>query len=178
MRRPSTPISAQRKKRDSAIRSIDERIAEHLEQARATGELQSAQSYGKLLVEMAGHAQTPGEFRLPFKILKNAEVPPPEIALFHQRATLRQQLAQCATEPERVAVDVTAVLADGRREHIFIAHAIGSLQRPMSDADLNAKFHALADPVLGQPRSAALIAALWGTGSVADMRPVLRLAAT
>ena len=104
MRRPSTPISAQRKKRDAAIRSIDERIAEHLEQARASGELQSAESYGKPLVEMAGHAQTPGEFRLPFKILKNAEVPPPEIALFHQRATLRQQLAQCATEPERIAL--------------------------------------------------------------------------
>ena len=76
------------------------------------------------------------------------------------------------------AVDVTAVLADGRREHIFIAHAIGSLQRPMSDADLNAKFHVLADPVLGQQRSAALIAALWDAGGVSDMRPVLRLAAT
>lgn len=103
-RRPSAPLSEQRKKRDAAIRSIDERIAEHLEQARATGELQSAESYGKPLVEMAGYAQTPEEFRLSFKILKNAEVPPPEIALFHQRATLRQQLAQCATEPERVAV--------------------------------------------------------------------------
>ena len=75
------------------------------------------------------------------------------------------------------AVDVTAVLADGRREHLHIEHAIGSLQRPMGDADLNAKFHALADPVLGQPRSAALIAALWDAGSVSDMRPVLALAA-
>ena len=87
MRRPSTPISAQRKTRDAAIRSNDERIAEHLEQARASGELQSAESYGKPLVEMAGYAQTPGEFRLPFKILKNAELPPPEFALFHQRAS-------------------------------------------------------------------------------------------
>ena len=75
------------------------------------------------------------------------------------------------------AVDVTAVLVDGRREHIHVAHAIGSLQRPMSDADLNAKFHALADPVLGQPRSAALIAALWGTGGAVDMRQVVALAA-
>ena len=75
------------------------------------------------------------------------------------------------------AVDVTAVLADGRREHLHIEHAIGSLQRPMGDADLNAKFHALADPVLGQPRSAALVAALWDAGSVSDMRSVLALAA-
>ena len=75
------------------------------------------------------------------------------------------------------AVDVTAVLADGRREHLHIEYAIGSLQRPMSDADLNAKFHALADPVLGQPRSAALIAALWGTGGVANLRQVVGLAA-
>ncbi|HET7525290.1 MAG TPA: MmgE/PrpD family protein, partial [Burkholderiaceae bacterium] len=34
------------------------------------------------------------------------------------------------------SADVTAVLVDGRREHVFVEHAIGSLQRPMSDAEL------------------------------------------
>ena len=35
------------------------------------------------------------------------------------------------------------------REHVFVEHAIGSLQRPMSDADLERKFHGLSDGILG-----------------------------
>ena len=57
------------------------------------------------------------------------------------------------------SADVTAVLADGRREHVFVEHAIGSLQRPMSDAELEAKFSQLVLPVLGRAKLDALIAA-------------------
>ena len=70
-------------------------------------------------------------------------------------------------------VDVTAVLRDGRREHVFIEHAIGSLQRPLSDADLEAKFHGQADEVLGAERVQALIEACWGVGAAPDLRTVL-----
>jgi 2-methylcitrate dehydratase PrpD len=70
-------------------------------------------------------------------------------------------------------VDVTAVLRDGRREHVFIEHAIGSLQRPMSDADLEAKFHGQADEVLGAQRVQSLIQACWGVGAAADVRSVV-----
>ncbi len=70
-------------------------------------------------------------------------------------------------------VDVTAVLRDGRREHVFIEHAIGSLQRPMSDADLEAKFHGQADEVLGAERVQALIQACWGVGAAPDVRTVV-----
>jgi 2-methylcitrate dehydratase PrpD len=70
-------------------------------------------------------------------------------------------------------VDVTAVLRDGRREHVFIEHAIGSLQRPMSDADLEAKFHGQADEVLGEERVQALIEACWGVGAAPDLRTVV-----
>lgn len=59
------------------------------------------------------------------------------------------------------SADLTAVLADGQRIHIFVEHAIGSLQRPMSDADLEAKFHALADPVVGVSRAQDLIEGVW-----------------
>ena len=54
---------------------------------------------------------------------------------------------------------VTAVLADGRREHVFVEHAIGSLERPLSDAQLEGKFRAMADPVIGAARGAALVTA-------------------
>lgn len=95
-----------RKRRDAAIRSQDEEIAEHLAQAHRSGELRSAPSFGKPMAESEGWADTPTEFRLPFKILKNAGLPPPEIEMFHKRARLREQLAAAASEPERRALAV------------------------------------------------------------------------
>lgn len=102
MRRP--PDSEARKRRDASIRTLDESIAEHLAQAYQSGELQSAPSFGNPMAEAEGWAQTPTEFRLPFKILKNAGVTPPEVEFFHQRARLQQQLARATSDEERRAV--------------------------------------------------------------------------
>ncbi len=77
---------------------------------------------------------------------------------------------------DEASADVTATLRDGRCVHVFVEHAIGSLQRPMSDGALEAKFHALADPVLGAERAARLIAALWQTGERANLRELVALA--
>ncbi|VCU68840.1 2-methylcitrate dehydratase [Pigmentiphaga humi] len=77
---------------------------------------------------------------------------------------------------DEASADVTAVLADGRRVHVFVEHAIGSLQRPMSDADLERKFSGMSDPVLGAQRTAALIAACWELGGAADVRALAALA--
>lgn len=70
------------------------------------------------------------------------------------------------------AADVTAVLKDGRRERVFVEHAIGSLERPMTDANLEAKLRSLAEPVIGAERAGRLISACWGLGAskrVADV---------
>ena len=93
--------SERRKARDAALRTQDELIGEHIDQARRTGELQTAPSFGKPMPEAEGWHETPTEFRLPFKILKNAGIAPPEIELFHQRAALRRELAECSSEEER-----------------------------------------------------------------------------
>jgi hypothetical protein len=96
------PVDSEaRKRRDADIRSQDEQIAEHLAHAHRSGELRSAPSFGKPLAESEGWSETPTEFRLPFKILKNAGVPPPEIEMFHRRAALREQLAAARSEAER-----------------------------------------------------------------------------
>ena len=100
---PTRTDTEARKGRDAARQSQGEAIAEHLAQALRSGELRSAPSFGKPLAEPEGWSQTPVEFRLPFKILKNASVPPPEVELFHRRAALREALAQ-APSPEQRAV--------------------------------------------------------------------------
>jgi 2-methylcitrate dehydratase PrpD len=68
------------------------------------------------------------------------------------------------------SADVTIVLRDGRRLHTFVQHAIGSLERPMSDADLARKFHDLVDPVLGAQRGSALIDECAALAACADVR--------
>jgi 2-methylcitrate dehydratase PrpD len=77
---------------------------------------------------------------------------------------------------DEASADVTAVLGSGRRVHIFVEHAIGSLKRPMTDAALEAKFHGLADPVLGAGRARELIGACWALGKAADLRALAALA--
>jgi 2-methylcitrate dehydratase PrpD len=74
------------------------------------------------------------------------------------------------------SVDVTVVLKDGRREHVFVEHAIGSMQRPMSDAALEAKFHGMSDSVLGATRTDRILAACRALGDAADVRALTALA--
>jgi 2-methylcitrate dehydratase PrpD len=74
------------------------------------------------------------------------------------------------------SADVTAVLADGRRIHVFVEHAIGSLDNPMSDAQLEAKFHGLSDPVLEAQATSRLIAACWQLAAAQDVRGLAALA--
>jgi 2-methylcitrate dehydratase PrpD len=77
---------------------------------------------------------------------------------------------------DEASVDVTAVLGDGRRVHVFVEHAIGSLRNPMTDALLEGKFHGLADPVLGAVATGRLIEACWAIGRAAGVREVVELA--
>lgn len=89
--------SEARKRRDAELRTQDDAIADHLAQALKTGELQSAESFGKPMADAAGWRETPVEFRLPFKILRNAGIVPPEVEMFQRRARLRVAL-EAATE--------------------------------------------------------------------------------
>ena len=72
--------------------------------------------------------------------------------------------------------DVTIHCRGGKRVHVFVEHAIGSVQRPMSDDDLARKFHGLVDPVLGAGRASALLAACRTIGDATDVRALLALA--
>jgi 2-methylcitrate dehydratase PrpD len=71
---------------------------------------------------------------------------------------------------DETAADVKVTLKGGRTAHVFVEHAIGSLEKPMSDKDLEAKFHGLADPVIGKAKADALIAACWKLAAAKDVR--------
>ena len=63
-------------------------------------------------------------------------------------------------KPEQV--DLTILLKDGRTLHRHIDHAIGSLEKPMSDADLERKFADLADGILPADRARRVMDLCWG----------------
>jgi 2-methylcitrate dehydratase PrpD len=73
------------------------------------------------------------------------------------------------------AVRAVATLSGGRRVEVTIDHAIGSLERPMSDAMLDAKFHDLVDPVLGASRADRLIDACRNIAAQPNVRGLVAL---
>jgi len=68
-------------------------------------------------------------------------------------------------------VRATVVLKDGRRLDKFIEHVVGSLERPMSDQDLETKFSGLVDGVLPPAQARRIMDSCWkieGIPSVAE----------
>ena len=91
-------------------------------------------------------------------------------------ALRRKVVAVVDDSIDEASADVTAVLTDGRRVHIFVEHAIGSLQNPMTTSLLEAKFHGLSDPILGTSQTNELIEACWSVGQAADVKNIIQLA--
>ncbi len=71
---------------------------------------------------------------------------------------------------------VTVVMRDGRRLHRHVEHAVGSLERPMSDADLEAKFRGLAQGVLPAKQTDELIALCWAAETLDHAAAIARAA--
>ncbi|MDE2616305.1 MAG: MmgE/PrpD family protein [Burkholderiales bacterium] len=91
-------------------------------------------------------------------------------------ALRRKVVATVDDSIDEASADVTAVLKDGRRVHVFVKHAIGSLENPMTDAMLEGKFRDLSEPVIGQGKTSELIAACWKLDSLSDVRQLTALA--
>jgi 2-methylcitrate dehydratase PrpD len=85
--------------------------------------------------------------------------------------------ARAAPELAKEAATVTLTLRDGRRLERHVAHAVGSLAHPMSDAQMDAKVGALATDVIGPARTAALIARARGLWDAPDAGALARAAA-
>jgi 2-methylcitrate dehydratase PrpD len=74
------------------------------------------------------------------------------------------------------AADVTVTLNDGTSHHLAVEHAIGSIQRPMSDDDLARKFHGLVDPILGSAQADDLLARCTRIASAGEVRSLVATA--
>jgi 2-methylcitrate dehydratase PrpD len=74
------------------------------------------------------------------------------------------------------AVDVTVHLRGGKQAHVRVDHAVGSLERPMSDGDLEAKFRSLAEPILGPEKASSLLRHCWKLSEAKDVKALVAAA--
>ena len=97
--------------------TIDERIAQSLREAEASGELQSAASWGKPLALDDAFAQTPEELRMAFKALKDAGFVPPEVETMRQIAALKQVVD---ADPDAPQADAMRRRISELRQHLAL----------------------------------------------------------
>jgi hypothetical protein len=95
-------------RRAQRLQSLDELIAASLADSAASGELRSAPSWGRPLPPDEGFEQTPPALRMPYKILKDAGVLPPEVELM-RRITDLQQAAAGSDDATRQALQQRVV---------------------------------------------------------------------
>ena len=91
-------------------------------------------------------------------------------------ALRRKIVATVDDRIDEAAVEVNAVLTNGQNIALRVDHAIGSLERPMTDAMLARKFHDQADPVLGAEQVEALIQSCWKLGQAGSVQELVGLA--
>jgi 2-methylcitrate dehydratase PrpD len=101
----------------------------------------------------------------------DASVQLPEVIALRDRvrAEVRPGIAEHQAE-------VGITLKSGERLHQFVEHALGCIDRPMSDADLEAKFRDLARAALPEASIDQLIGACWRLGQSADAAALVPLA--
>jgi len=76
---------------------------------------------------------------------------------------------------ETAQVDMTIVLADGRRLHRYVEHAVGSLDAPMSDKALEVKFTDLADGILPGQVIRRAMDLCWNVEKLANAADIARM---
>ena len=141
-----------------------------------------------LVLELTGKTEPVDGLEGKFSVFHSAAA-----VLNDGRASARQYLDACVLDPRNVSLRgrirarpdpamrkdearVTVSLADGRRLAHHVEHALGSLQRPMGDADLDAKFLDLAADVLAPGHARRALQACWdapGLARAADVAEAL-----
>ncbi len=119
---------------------------------RSTEEAQYSTSFPTAVALVRG-AITPAD-------LADGDLSDPEILRLSRAMVMREDAEANAQFPQKRLARVALTLSDGRVLQSGWTTPRWDAEAPPTDAELRAKFHALADPVLGTARAAAILAAL------------------
>ena len=92
-------------------------------------------------------------------------------------ATLRRKVQPIADGALRRDEAYASIVVDGHRHEVHIAHASGTADNPMSDAQIEAKFLANAVPAIGADRAGQVVAWVAALERQRDMRELIALVA-
>lgn len=92
----------------------------------------------------------------------------PEILRLSEGMIFTERAEFNAAFPARRLAEVTLVLKDGRRLASGVTEARGDPEAPLPSDEIVAKFHGLADPVLGRARCERLEASILSLGAAGD----------
>ncbi len=84
-------------------------------------------------------------------------------------------VATVDNEIHEASVDVRAFLKDGTEKHVYVKNAIGSIECPMTDENLNEKFKDLVHPIIGTSQAALLISECWKLGQLNQLDSLIQL---
>ena len=101
----------------------------------------------------------------------DAAVRDPEVIALRSRVHLKTDRAV-----HEAACDIVVTLKGGHKLERKVAHAVGSLEKPLTDTELSEKFAKQADAVLGREATGKLIDLAWKLESLADMAAIAKAA--
>lgn len=140
-----------------------------------------------LVIELTGKKTPQTGLEAKFSIYHSVAV-----ALIYGAAGERQYSDKVARDPQVVSlrakvsstidpsikpeqVDMTIRLTDGRVLHKYIEHAIGSVEVPMTDAQLEAKFSDLVDGILSKEQARKLMDTCWNADQLSNAADIARI---
>jgi 2-methylcitrate dehydratase PrpD len=99
-------------------------------------------------------------------------------AVVNPRVTALRDRVRATVDPAIAPDEVRIVLTmkDGTVHELHVEHAIGSIARPMRDADLEAKFNGLVVPILGEARTSNLLSLCWNIESQSEVSTIANAA--
>ncbi len=99
----------------------------------------------------------------------------PVLSALVQRVKVERHEELSARYPEATGNIVTVRLRGGRALSERVDYPRGHARNPLTDAEVETKFHALADPRLGRKRADAVLAWLWRLEEAGDSAALLPL---
>ena len=91
------------------------------------------------------------------------------------RLTQMVQIEPDASLPRGVSCKMTMTMEDGRTYTSQVDYPKGSIQNPMSDEELRAKFDLLTRPVIGESKARQLADGLWSIESCKNLNALMAL---
>src|SRR6185503_8531901 len=99
----------------------------------------------------------------------------PKLLELTQRVEVRRHKELSRLYPGTIGNIVTVRLRGGQTLVRRVDHACGNVNNPMSDQQVEAKYHRQADPVLGPQRARALLQWCWGLDRAVNLDALVDL---